>query len=113
MAALRTLFTFTLVGVVLGSLAGLFVGRAFLPWYNSPGNSNSPAMCACEELVQSTVDSMLHYQLVGMTTGAVLFLILGILVVRGQSAKAKAAALQAQQTPPPPAGPTPPTTGMP
>src|SRR5687768_4443622 len=64
MGVLKSIIAFMAGGAIAGAALGIAVGRAFLPWYNTPGDG-AHALCDCPQIVQSTVDSFVRYQLTG------------------------------------------------
>lgn len=104
MSAFKTLLSFLLGGAMLGQLAGTLLGRLILPWWSTPGQGQ--ALCNCPELVHETVGALIRYQLIGATAGGVLFLALGIWVIRRRGKRASVAPSAGPTAPGQPAGPT-------
>ncbi len=96
MARLKTVFTFMLAGALLGNLVATFAAPSFLEWYNSTPLADQ-TMCNLPKVVRDVTSDLIRAQLIGSGIGVVLFLVLGILVVRARK----------QETPPTDAPPTP------
>lgn len=90
MTTFRTLLSFFFAGAMVGQLGGTLLGRAILPWWNTPGHGQ--ALCNCPELVHETVGALIRYQLIGAIAGAVVAVALGIWVLRWRARPARASA---------------------
>jgi len=53
-----------------------------LAWYETPGDNG--ALCNCLVTVRSTAAHFVKAQAIGAGVGALIFLVIGILVVRGR-----------------------------
>jgi LPXTG-motif cell wall-anchored protein len=74
----RRLFTFALLGVVLGAAAASLLAPGYLDYYNIPG-AESP-QCNCTERTRNTASSLLSGQTTGAIIGGVALLIGGIVL---------------------------------
>jgi hypothetical protein len=83
MSAVRSVLFWALFGGLAGTWTGGLVSRAFLPWFNTPGNGIM-SQCACEPLAISTVAHTLQIQLGGLFTGALVFSVLAIVLGAGR-----------------------------
>lgn len=97
MGAVRSVFFWTVFGGLAGTWAGGFIGRSFVPWFNTPGGG-VVSQCACGPLTHQTVAHMITFELWGMIAGAVLFLVLGVVLGAGRKPKVEPSA---PATPPP------------
>lgn len=93
----KTLLNFVLAGALLGILVASWAGPTFIGWYNETPLA-SQVMCNLPEVVRNVSSSLLTWQAVGAGIGATAFLVLGILVARRASRRARA---QAGETTPP------------
>ena len=98
MEKLKTVLTFMLGGAFLGNVVATLVAPRFMSWYNSTPLA-SQTMCNLPQVVQDVTSQLIQAQFIGSGIGTVLFLVLGILVVRARTRK--------QQSTPPPAAPAP------
>lgn len=96
----KRLGIFALVGAFLGLLIASLLGPMWIAWYNTP--AQGIAMCDCKTCVESAATSLLSGQLIGSGIGAVLFLILGALLSRGNKAPPPGGTGATPTVPPPP-----------
>jgi len=89
----RSLFLM-LAGAVLGEGVATLGARAFIPWYNSPGEAMgaSPTLCNLQLVTRSTIDNLVRDQLIGALVGAIVVWLGGLLVGRALHKRAAAAA---------------------
>lgn len=101
----KRLSIFALIGAFLGLLSASLLGPMWIAWYNTPAQGQ--AMCDCKTCVESAASSLLTGQLIGTVIGAVLLLILGAVLSRGNKTPPATGAGTAPpaETPPPPPGP--------
>ena len=86
MSGMKTVLVWMMMGAILGAVVASFVVPPMLSWYNEPG-SISPGkqvetLCNLPELIRYTSSRLIRGQLIGAAIGGVLFLLLGIMVVR-------------------------------
>jgi hypothetical protein len=84
MSMVKRVSMFILLGAVLGDAVGTLVARSFIPWYWSPGEAinNTQQLINVPDMVRSTIDAMVRYQMIGASVGAVAFAVLGFLLFR-------------------------------
>ena len=56
-----------LLGFAIGAVVASLSAPTFLAWYNVPGAGE--ALCNCKELARSSIESLLHTQIVGVGIG--------------------------------------------
>lgn len=88
MAVVKTLWTFTLFGAIVGAIVASFIAPSFISWYHTPGTTQ--AMCSCSEIARATTESVVQAQLIGAAIGAGVSFIAGIFYARARSKKQKA-----------------------
>jgi hypothetical protein len=84
----KTLLNFVLAGTLLGILVASWAGPTFIGWYNETPLATQ-VMCNLPEVVRNVSASLLTWQATGAGIGAVVFLVLGILVARRASRRAR------------------------
>ena len=75
-----------LAGAIVGVILASIIAPSFITWYNTPGSAQG-AMCGCAQLASEVTSRLLWSQFVGALLGAVLFIVVGVLVVRSRRAK--------------------------
>ncbi len=71
-----------LLGFSLGAVIASLAAPSFLAWYNVPGAGD--ALCNCKELAHSSIDSLLHTQMVGAGIG-IAICVAGAVLLGGKS----------------------------
>lgn len=85
MSTLKSVLALSLVGAFLGAVGGTLFGRAFLPWYNTPGDGAQALALYESKLVLNIIDSLVRYQLIGALTGALAFAVLTLVYRRARN----------------------------
>jgi integral membrane sensor domain MASE1 len=96
-ATIKRFAAIALAGAIVGAILASIIAPHVVNWYNTPG-STVASMCDCAQLAAEVASRMLWAQFTGAVIGAVLFIVVGVIVVR--SRKAKAAPPAASTTPP-------------
>jgi hypothetical protein len=96
MGTFKKLLIFILVGTVVGDIASMLIAPTMLEWYASPAAGQ--ALCDCVMLVRGTTHRFVQAQVAGAASGAVLFLIVGIIFLRIRAKRARTAAAQVTPT---------------
>jgi hypothetical protein len=91
MGAVRAVVFWAVFGGLLGTWAGGFVARTWVPWFNAPG-AGIRSQCDCEPLAIGTVSHTLSIQAVGFVIGVVVFVVLAIVLGAGRKRKIEPAA---------------------
>jgi hypothetical protein len=91
MSAVRSVFSWTLFGGLVGTWVGGAISRAFLPWFNTPG-AGIMSQCACEPLAISTVSHTLMIEFGGLVIGSLVFAVLAIVLGAGRKRKVEPSA---------------------
>jgi hypothetical protein len=85
MNTFKTALLWIFAGALVGVGGAALVAPGFLTWNNTPGQGQ--ALCNCTEVTRSTANDIVHYQLIGAVAGAVVFLLLGLLILRALGRK--------------------------
>src|SRR5215211_8836549 len=97
MELVKRLFTFTLVGILLGIVIASLFAPGYLVWYNTPGTGS--AMCNCTEVTRETASAMIRAQITGSVIGGIILLALGIVFsVRARRRPAPAVGAESNQS---------------
>jgi len=89
-AMTKRLSALALAGAIVGAILASIVSPRFITWYNTPGSAQA-AMCQCATLASEVTSRLLWSQFVGAVCGALLFLVVGVLVIRARRGKSAAA----------------------
>jgi hypothetical protein len=81
MSIFKKLLVFALIGALIGDIAAMVIAPGMVAWYETAGDSG--AMCNCLIIARLTTARFVKAQAIGAGLGAVIFLMIGILVVRG------------------------------
>ncbi len=100
LAALKTVGTFALFGLVVGDVLATLIAPGILTWYNTPGAATGQAICDTAKMSHEIFDQLIRAQMIGSGSGAVLFIALAIVVLVRRSRAHPAA--PAGGAPPPP-----------
>ena len=90
-ASLKTVGVFAAVGAIIGNLLATLIAPRFLTWYNTPGAEAVQTICNMEQMSQHIFNQLIRAQLAGSVIGALLFIGVGVMVVRRRSARGLAA----------------------
>jgi hypothetical protein len=90
MGAVKKLLIFALVGALLGDLAAILIAPTVLAWYATPAGGGQ-ALCDCVLIVRGTTRDFIRSQAIGAGSGAVIFLLAGIIFWRVRAKRAAAA----------------------
>ena len=101
-AMTKRLSALALAGAIVGAILASIVSPRFITWYNTPGSAQA-AMCQCATLASEVTSRLLWSQFIGAICGALLFVAIGVIVIRARR-KQNAAPVPAGA--PPPAAPT-------
>ncbi len=86
MSAGRTIALFVVIGVLIGVVVASLVVPPVLTWYNEPGKISPgkqvETVCNLPEVIRYATTRLIRGQLIGGAVGGVLFLGVGLLVVR-------------------------------
>lgn len=82
---LKRLLVFWLLGVVVGDIAAMLLAPGVLTWYATP--IAGQALCPCAQTVKETVRGFLEAQAIGAGGGGLVFLIVGVFILRARSQK--------------------------
>lgn len=93
MQALKTVLLWMLTGVITGAGVAAAVAPGMLAWNNTPGTGT--ALCDCAKVTRGTASELIRAELVGAAAGALVFLVLGFLLVRAFGKRTAAAASDA------------------
>src|SRR5258708_31291780 len=88
LAALKTVGVFAAVGAIIGNVLATAISPRFLTWYNTPGAGSVQTICNIEQMSQHIFSQLIEAQLVGSAIGMVLFIVVGVLVVRRRAGRA-------------------------
>lgn len=102
MAILRAVLNFVVAGALVGILAVTLMGPTLIEWDNTAGQADG--MCMCGITAKRGANTLITYQMRGVAGGALLFAVLGAVVLVQRRRKLG-------KTPPPttPSTPAPPT----
>ena len=98
-ATLKKLSAVTLAGAIIGMLVASLIGPRFIAWYMTPG-SQGQALCDLPKLTASIVSQLFEWQLIGAIVGAVLFLVIGVVIIRSRRNAARPGLPDGTATPP-------------
>lgn len=85
---------FTMLGALIGAVAGTFAGIAFVGWYNTPGSDRAlqAAMCPCAENAREAAAQLIQWQAGCAVLGLVVLNFIGHSIRRRWAARAAAKA---------------------
>lgn len=90
-ASLKTVGAFAAIGAIVGDVLATLIAPRFLTWYNTPGAGSIQTICNIEQMSQHIFSQLIQAQLVGSLVGVLLFIGIGVVVVRRRSSRAIAA----------------------
>lgn len=102
-ATIKRFSAIALAGAIVGVIVASLIAPRFITWYNTPGSAQA-AMCGCAQLAGEVTSRLLWSQFIGAISGAVLFIVVGVIVVRSRKAKAAPPAAPATPAVPPSVG---------
>ncbi len=80
-AKLKQLSLVLLAGAIVGAIVASVIAPGFIAWYVTPG-AEGQALCNCPVLAAAVTRQLLQWQTAGALTGAVLFGVVGALVIK-------------------------------
>ena len=85
-ATTKRLSALALAGAIVGAIMASIISPRFITWYNTPGSA-AAAMCQCAQLAGEVTSRLLWSQLAGAIGVALLFIVVGVIVIRARRNK--------------------------